>query len=241
MDNEPADTSLAGALCPGLPAHDRKSNMMRPNVSRSFRPFASSARNRTIQGVGGLLLVIAGCALIMQSAPASSLDQQTASGRTPQQQSQFFQQAMELDRIGAKVEARKMMRSSCYDDRSGEACHNFAMMADLGEGGAVDTVAARDAFANACDLNILPSCYNLAGHMRRGRGGPEAMPEARRIYVALCKQRDPQSCHDLGLMAERGLGAPAPDMKKAVESYQTSCDANYRHACKDLDKGGHDQ
>ncbi|WP_417592704.1 tetratricopeptide repeat protein [Parasphingorhabdus sp.] len=167
---------------------------------------------------------------------ARAVETSAMAERTKDEKRRHFGDAMRLDQLGGKTEARVMLRSSCFDDGLDEACHNFGTMAEAGEGGDADLEGARAAYKKGCELQFRQSCFNYANMLREGRGGEQLYPGALDLYAQICRASDGRGCLNAGIMVEQGMGVTHKDVNVAMDAYRAGCDLHNKASCDRLAK-----
>ncbi|MEH6759105.1 MAG: tetratricopeptide repeat protein [Parasphingorhabdus sp.] len=173
---------------------------------------------------------------IATESTTNAAETSTTAERTKDEKRRHFEDAMRLDQLGGKTEARAMLKSSCFDDDLDEACHNFGAMAEAGEGGDADLEGARAAYKKGCELQFRQSCFNYANMLREGRGGEQLYPGALDLYAQICRASDGRGCLNAGIMVEQGMGVTHKDTNVAMDAYRAGCDLHNKASCDRLAK-----
>jgi TPR repeat protein/serine/threonine protein kinase len=148
--------------------------------------------------VGGVALAVAAIGMVVARPSASDA---TA--------------CLEASSASERVSAR--CERAC-DGGSLASCAKLASMAARGEGTARDEQGARQLYAQACGVDVMPS------------GPADAAEQAQRQWLQEVQQRGcengscvAEACAELGRYYERGLGGLAPSQEAATALFRRAC------------------
>lgn len=144
--------------------------------------------------------VIAGCTLGGQYAKRENQIGGPARGRV------FYSMGCDLDDPGSCLElgrllngadealrdpaaARAAYSKTCTLAKWTNACSEYALMVERGQGGPPDLATARELHRVNCDGSDYYSCYRLAFLHRDGKGGAADTAEAIRLFDRVCFSR----------------------------------------------------
>lgn len=161
-----------------------------------------------------------------------------ALGAPAQAQQSDFEQAVEAERAGDLVTARRLHQQAC-DAENARACRELVVMHLKGRGGPQSDSAARSTATRACRLGSVDGCAILMQLAYNAKGGPADFALVRRLGKAVCKSGDDgnpisaRACFHFGRALLNGKGGPT-DLAGAEGALTLACRGSVPQGCTQL-------